>query len=846
LVTTGTTAVMGLAQGDYQYRLVAGNGFGTSGRRTFFVSPPLPGAPVAPFTPTNNSITADTTPELDWAAPTSNGGTVTGYSVEISTTNNFSAPIVGSPFDAGATTTFTLPALPDNKYYWKVHAHNSVGAYGGYSGVLSFTVDTTKPNPPASLNAPADNFVSTSARPAFSWTAPIGGASGYRFEISTDNGDFDPPAIPDAIVTTTLYTPTVSLPQGTYYWQVWAQDAAGNEGLTATGIHTLTVDYRTAPAANHTVTTATTSNITFSWMLVTGAPVGTTYQIEIDANFDATPETLSASVTTGTTTVTGLAQGDYQYRLVAGNGFGTSGWRTFFVSPPLPGAPVAPFTPVNGAFINDTTPTLQWNTPTLNSGNVTGYMVEIATGKNFTSPIGGSPFDAGATTSFTPSALGENTYYWRVRAKTALNLFGNYSADLSFTVDTTAPPFAPNRIAPLDNTLTNLPRPTFTWGKATDATRYVIEIDDDINFNNRVFHTVTVTTTSYVLPTSTYLLQGVYYWRVWAMDAAGNLNPGPITPYTLNVNYAKTPTDNAVIIGVTGAKVTFTWTAVPITPITANTLRVQVANDSNFTLIEHVSPWLASNIVTYSTPSALDHGEYFWRVVVNGHPVLPNALANSFRISPVAPPAPTLSAPATFTNDTTPVFNWNAVSSASGAIVTGYELQISMSNNFAVLVGGNTITIAGQSSVSYEWVSELPTSTGQVYYARIRAVNSLNVYGNWSAVRNFTLDTTAPSVPVLTAPANNSTVATLTPTFIWTTVPGVARYEIRYSTSPNLVGITPINVTTTSYRPSSALTTNNNYYWEVRAIDAAGNAIDWDNAGIWDSISNRRTVKITG
>src|SRR6185436_6696594 len=150
----------------------------------------------------------------------------------------------------------------------------------------------------------------------------------------------------------------------------------------------------------------------------------------------------------------------------------------------------------------------------------------------------------------TPSTLVDNTYYWRVRAKTALNLFGVYTATMRFTVDTTPPPFPPNRTAPLDNAITNLPRPVFTWSPATQANRYVIEIDDESSFNNPLFHTATVTTTSYALPTSTYLWQGIYYWRVWTMDAAGNLNPGPITFSTLNVNYAKTPANNAVIISV--------------------------------------------------------------------------------------------------------------------------------------------------------------------------------------------------------------------------------------------------------------------------------------------------------
>src|SRR6185369_10608931 len=129
-----------------------------------------------------------------------------------------------------------------------------------------------------------------------------------------------------------------------------------------------------------------------------------------------------------------------------------------------------------------------------------------------------------------------------------------------FTVDTAAPSNAPNLLAPLDNATTNLSRPLFSWSPAPGANGYVIEIDDENGFNSPVFYTTTVNTTSYTLPTSIYLQQGFYYWRVWSMDTAGNLNPGPISARKLNVNYAKTPADNAVIIAVTSTNVTFTWT----------------------------------------------------------------------------------------------------------------------------------------------------------------------------------------------------------------------------------------------------------------------------------------------
>lgn len=843
-ILTSTSWTSGaLDQGEYQYRLVTNN-YGTSDWRRFVIST-IPGVPTSPFTPVNKALVTNASPLMEWTAPSVNGESVSGYGVDISTSSQFTTLIAGSPFDVHLLTSFTPPTLPDGQYFWRVRSHTNLFVYGANSPTQSFTIDTTELDAPLALIAPLDNFVSTNARPAFSWQAAPG-ANRYRFEISTDNSDFDPPAIDDAITTTTKFTPSVSLAQGIYYWRVWSLDAAGNESLVPTSERMLTIDYRIAPIENFIVQTATNSNINFSWQLVTGALAGTTYTIEIDAEpFSGSADISLPATTTSKSTATGLGEGLYKYRLIVSNALGTSDWRNFIVSPLLPGAAVAPFTPANTSFIANASPTLEWNIPTVNASNITAYIVEVSTTSDFSVQIAGSPFDTGLATSLNLAPLIDGQYFWRIRAKAAYDLFGAYTATLSFTVDTELLPDGPNLIAPADDSISNLPRPTFSWGLVTDAKSYLIEIDDESGFNNPLFHSATLTSNKYMLPTSIYLRQGIYYWRVWAMDAAGNLNLVAITPFTLNVNYAKTPADNAVFIAKSAINVTFTWLAVPISPVTANTLRIQIDNNSNFSSIEHSSALLASNITSYKTSSTLSYGEYYWRLLVNGHPAFPNTLANSFTISPPAPPAPVLTAPSAAINDTTPLFNWNTVASDTGATVTGYELELSTSKNFASLVGGASAPIAGGGTTSYEWTPELPSTTGQIYHARIRALTNLGIPGKWSAIRSFTLDTTAPDIaPILTAPAINAIVTTQKPMFKWTAVSGATHYEIRYTTTSDLNGVAGIPVNGTSYTPSSPLSFLN-YYWEVRAIDAAGNVIDWDNAGLWEPITNRRMVKIT-
>jgi hypothetical protein len=115
-------------------------------------------------------------------------------------------------------------------------------------------------------------------------------------------------------------------------------------------------------------------------------------------------------------------------------------------------------------------------------------------------------------------------------------------------------------------------------------------------------------------------------------------------------------------------------------------------------------------------------------------------------------------------------------------------------------------------------------------------------------VRSFTLDTDAPlTAPTLIAPVANASATTPRPTFQWSAVAGAVRYEIRYGTQPNLSAITPIGVSSVTHVPTGDLPLTN-IYWEVRAIDGAGNigpvrAID--GAGNIGPYSAQRIVKIT-
>ena len=89
-----------------------------------------------------------------------------------------------------------------------------------------------------------------------------------------------------------------------------------------------------------------------------------------------------------------------------------------------------------------------------------------------------------------------------------------------------------------------------------------------------------------------------------------------------------------------------------------------------------------------------------------------------------------------FQTDNTPTFKWTAVEDPSGV---KYTLQYSIDQNF----GPETITVEDLEENTYTVPSELLDST---YYWRVRAVDGAGNVGNWSAVWQFTVDTTPPPV----------------------------------------------------------------------------------------------------
>ncbi len=184
----------------------------------------------------------------------------------------------------------------------------------------------------------------------------------------------------------------------------------------------------------------------------------------------------------------------------------------------------------------------------------------------------------------------------------------------------------------------------------------------------------------------------------------------------------------------------------------------------------------------------------------------------SAAMSPGPRSAPTLVSPAndSFLNDTTPQFQWNSVADAET-----YRIEIDNNSNFS-----SPERTSDQAGTTYT-----PAALGDAkYYWRVRGVNSEG-NGSWSAVRNVTIDTQSPPVPVLVSPGDTTSITVTQPTFTWQASTGATRYEVTI-TGTNPPSTVSGSVSQASFKPSVQLFIGA-YSWIVRAVDEAGNYSAW-------------------
>jgi hypothetical protein len=304
-------------------------------------------------------------------------------------------------------------------------------------------------------------------------------------------------------------------------------------------------------------------------------------------------------------------------------------------------------------------------------------------------------------------------------------------------------------------------------------------------------------------------------------------SPAPVAA----VAPSSAPTGLTPTVGDTvNANPVLSWTGVS----GAAKYRVQVSTSATFAVIT----WTVDTQGLDATPvTDLPLGTLYWRVAAmdassNLGPWGDTQFTKAWGVAP-APQYPADLATLYFPTDALR-FTWSALDGASS-----YELQVDDATDF---ISATTYTTKSTSYVITE-----PKTSGQTFYWRVRGDSATSgVVSNWSDTRQFSVlwqpDGSTPGSPTLIYPDPSQAVtvdagapASSCPGaqvlgqalgcdlyFEWSPVLGAKTYELQVSPNADWSNNKTIDVVVkgTRYAPPSTLN-NGNYYWRVRAQDAA-------------------------
>ncbi|MFZ5902859.1 MAG: M4 family metallopeptidase [Chloroflexota bacterium] len=492
----------------------------------------------------------------------------------------------------------------------------------------------------------------------------------------------------------------------------------------------------------------------------------------------------------------------------------------------IPSIPV-PIAPHDNSITTDYTPPFDWSD---SAPDFHHYQLQIATDNDFTDMVLDennilvSNFTL--TTEFSPNSI----YYWRTRA---FNDTGDHSEwSTVHRVRTAILP--PDLLSPVNDGYPHVRRPVFDWNDVAGAASYTIEVSTTNTFTTKVININT--TLSNYLHTKDLAAGMLYYWRVKANADPGGNGPSDYSEVwsftTANPPSIPTLSSPANNVLTTNYTPLLDWKDSTLPSDTAfDHYEVQIDNNSDFSSPEATGSTTAGVITASEFIPASDlapNTKYYWRVraynVVGDYSAW--SASRYFRTA-ILPPALTAPTDGEFLLNKRPTFDWSDVPGAAN-----YTIQISKESDFSPLVVNKTATPS-----TYTHTADLLPDTHYFWRVKANAAAGNNGPSGYSDVWEFTT-ANPPSIPVLSAPANNVLTTDYTPTLDWkdSTLPsGTAfdHYEVQIDnnsdfSSPEATGSTTAGVITDSqFTPLSDLASNIKFYWRVRSLNDAGEYSAW-------------------
>jgi hypothetical protein len=701
---------------------------------------------------------------------------VSRYHLQISANADFTTllyedqQLMGNLPGDGTVVTSMAVLVPQGEYWWRVRARSNNGQVSAWSEVRRAEVNLAE-RPANNSVIVANKGVGTSDV-MFSWYDTRYGEEHYRLEVASDE------AFSTIIMTCTppnelVFCP-LTLPLGTYYWRVAVvTDTTINVPRFA---HKLTIS-QGIPLVPVPITPTNGESVpqeptlSWGWATMPESTIGFTYEVELDLSPTFNSQTMMSFTDLMETSVTvpALSDNTYYWRVRALNASSIPGpwsvvWR-FHVDTTPPAAPTL-IQPTENMLYSTPRPTFRWS-PVQGAA---GYQVSIGYPEGTCDTAANYWVAEQVTTaSYTMKApMPQDTFQVCVRAYDQANNFSSADGPTTFRI------FLGTQ--PLDGAfISAATKPVFRWTAApvpagsNIVINYIVQIDNDDDLSNGLWHTspvLSVNTTSYTSPD--LLPAGVYRWRVirvgssydenlrvpeWRTFVIGGPGAGP---------ELLEPTINQVINGFT----TLSWNdAVAPTGTSIDSYEVVISRLAVFPPGLSTSQIVSGLSLDYTPPANQNRVTYYWRVrgLWDGAPVT-TWTTGSFAVDNVAPAAPVIVVPANnaLLSTVRPVIAWSLVPTA-----TNYTIGIADAATGEDLMDEKTII-----GLVYTPDFNLPQKALTI---RVRANDAVN-QGSWSYV--------TVNVRLGTIPSQNAVVNTTRPTLVWSAVLGAESYTLQIDNDP--------------------------------------------------------------
>lgn len=273
----------------------------------------------------------------------------------------------------------------------------------------------------------------------------------------------------------------------------------------------------------------------------------------------------------------------------------------------------------------------------------------------------------------------------------------------------------PGLISPNDASESFSKNITLSWTSARNARAYELMVGNSPSLGNPIKE-LAVNGTSY----STYLNDGVYYWKVMAVGETSMSNWTPVQSFeirtVLDVSILISPSNHGIV---TSPNQQFRWSEVT----QASSYRLQVDDNADFT---SPSVDIQVNGTGYSNAYHYTNGAtYHWRIMAL-NPSIGSAWTRSstFTVSiALSAPAPLTPTDGAMGYSTDMVFNWTDVPGARA-----YHFQLSSAADFSLT------TVDAIVQPSYYDASSLRSNI--TYYWRVMASNQ-DYQSGWSPASSF-------------------------------------------------------------------------------------------------------------